>query len=176
SMAAVLALALVPIVARANLMLLFIGLFSGYLVARGWRAFRVARRGAYDAVDRTLAMGAFLAGLMMLGLGAWSSALDGGFSGYGGVSLGFGVLAILLGLGDLRRLQEAPDRAEAMRTHIASMGGAYIAATTAFAVVNLAGAGLPPALVWLAPTAIGVPLIRRAVARHAPRASAAPAS
>lgn len=177
SMAVALGLALPAIAARTNMLLLFVGMFTAWLVVRGGLAFRAARAQGYGALDRAVAWGGFGAGLALIALGAWGAAVDGGFMGLGGVSLGFGVLALLLAQADLRRMQEVPDRASALRTHIASMGGAYIAASTAFVVVNLSqvmgDAGVPPVVVWLAPTAIGVPLIRRSTARYAPRAAGA---
>jgi len=48
-------------------------------------------------------------------------------------------------------------------THIAGMGGSYIALTTAVLVVNL---GVGAWYAWALPTLVGTPLIRIAVARH----------
>jgi uncharacterized membrane protein len=48
-------------------------------------------------------------------------------------------------------------------THIAGMGGSYIALTTAVLVVNL---GVGAWYAWMLPTLVGTPLIRFAVARR----------
>jgi hypothetical protein len=76
------------------------------------------------------------------------------------------VLAVFAGIllalctGDLFR---SPQADQAPRLHAARMGGAFIAATTAFAVVNIDF--LPGPVVWLTPSAVGALAIARATSR-----------
>jgi hypothetical protein len=65
---------------------------------------------------------------------------------------------VRLGRNDLEILRE-PGSVDWRRVHLKSMGGAYIAAVTAFTAVNLHQDVFPPALVWLTPPAVGVAAI-----------------
>jgi uncharacterized membrane protein len=84
------------------------------------------------------------------------------------VLFALGLLAFALGLfGRTARRRRWPAWA---RAHIAGMGGSYVVLLTAFYVDN--GANLPvwralPTLAyWLAPAAVGVPIIVYAMLRH----------
>lgn len=138
-----------------------VGVFSFQLVATEWRAWGFGRRASY-ATDRLLQA---FCGLMGLALAAFGARL---------LMLGesFGSVAVIFGLGSatlatrllvLLGKPEVPRRL-AVVYHIAGMGGGYIATLTAFLVVNVSVS--PAWLPWLLPTALGTPLIARAIRRR----------
>ena len=91
------------------------------------------------------------------------------------VLLVFGSLSVLLVLGDLnnyRKLFTGKTLAknEWLRQHIGMMMGTYIATFTAFILVNLRSFE-PYWIPWLAPTAIGIPLLFIMQRKHAPQAA-----
>ncbi len=148
------ALASVAIVARANVLLATLGPFSAWMAAAGWRAGQSRPAGK---VDRVLLVGGVLSVASMLVLGTWSMMTQTGMWPVPLVLSGFGALLVR---SEWRRGQRASDRKERIRAHIGLMLGATIAATTAFAAVNLSASGLPPLLIWLGPTFVGVILMR----------------
>ena len=77
----------------------------------------------------------------------------------GTVAVVFGVVGLALSALDIRRfIRPAVDRNAWWFSHMAGMLGSYIAAVTAFSVVNFAF--LPTTTRWLWPTVIGSPLPR----------------
>jgi hypothetical protein len=77
---------------------------------------------------------------------------------FGTVLLVFGVISILMVLQDFKNYQGKIEIKNFwLLVHIQRMIGAYIAATTAFLVVN--NTVLPGVVAWLLPTVILVPLI-----------------
>ena len=149
---------------RPNHFLLFLGLFSLYLALTG----RVAllRKGL---PPRTPAPALHLLppalfGLIALGFAALA------FTGGALVFQIFVALALVLVVSQLRALRRGGEyRVHWLLDHMTGFSTAYIASLTAFLVVN-APRLLPPEpllglLVWLGPTLVGVPLLRRAGAR-----------
>ncbi len=138
------------------------GAFLAYIAwltaASLWMGVRVVavgpRKEAHvGLVDRAVPAGLALAGLGMIG---WA------FLG-GGVLPGvFGALGIVLGTNQLKVWRTAPfSRREVVVAHLGGMLGSAIAAFTAALVVN-AGTlfpEVPGLVVWLAPTAVGTPMI-----------------
>lgn len=138
---------------RPNPFLLGIGFFTGYLVAGGWNW---ARRIKLTLRARNAKLMAFP------GMGAAAYML---FQAWNDESVNivlavFGAILLLMTLPDVfrRKLPESP-----VRLHAGRIGGAYIAAFTAFLVVNLDW-GL---WVWLGPTAVGSPLIALGIRNYA---------
>lgn len=156
-------LAVPAIVERRNLLLGLVGPFTAWMVLRGFRVFRVLARGE-GPLDRLLSWVPKLAGVGLLALGIAVAVREQSPLSFGGVAIGLGFLSLLLGRGPGR----PPDRAAALRAHIAVMVGALIAAVTALLSVNLSDAGLPVLLLWLGPSALGVPLIVGFSRRYAP--------
>ena len=70
------------------------------------------------------------------------------------VLLIFGIIQLVLAASGL--FQKA-DRKKNIPRHVARIGGAYIAAVTAFLVVNVTF--LPGLVLWLSPTIIGTALV-----------------
>lgn len=153
AMISAVALALPAIVARTNLLLATLGPFSAWLAAAGWRSGRSA---PIDGVDRAITAWGGLSVVAMLGLSVWAFR-----SGHGlaPVPLVLGLLGSRLVWTEWQRIQGPPERNARLRAHVGMMVGATIAATTAFGAVNLPALGVPPLIVWLGPTALGIPVI-----------------
>ncbi len=150
---------------RWNLFLLLIGIFSYYLVFSGYRAVMVKIRRSHDAgvIDWLAAaiMGVF--GFGMLGYAALLVSQE-HFPDSVVVAV-FGGISLLIVRGNIRRFLGADDRHEGwLQAHIGGMGGAWIAAVTAFLATN--ATFLPALAVWLGPTVIGSLLIAAVVRRH----------
>lgn len=148
--------------------LLAIAVFSGYLVFGGyWVILR--RRTGIDGAGMVdwVGHGSMLAvGLGMILAGGWGSAT--GAIDLGPVLVVFGVVGGSFAVQSLREVRSpAADSTPWFETHVAYMGGAYIATVTATVTVNLTM--LPPVLRWLGPTVVGAPLIAVAVRRFRPQ-------
>jgi len=138
-----------------NPFLLSIGFFTAYLVGSGYlwaQRIPLARR---HVLGRYIG-----AAGIITAIGMFYTAIDG--SSWNVVLLVFGsILAIFSGSDAFR--QKPPKNPIAL--HGGRMGGAYIAATTAFLVVNVEWT----VVAWLLPTAIGSPLIAISLRRFAKR-------
>jgi hypothetical protein len=145
---------------RPDPFLLGIGLFTGYLVASGWVWIRPAPLPTRVARARMAAGGGLLAAAFMVVVALAQGRLP-------LVLLVFAGIMTALSLVDLTR---TPDASEVAARHGGRMGGAYIAAWTAFLVVNLER--VPDLIVWLGPTVVGTPLIVLAIRRHRSRSQA----
>jgi uncharacterized membrane protein len=148
----------------SRLFLTGVAMLSFYLSFSGWRAAR-RRSASLARPDQLLAVAALLVGVLMVGTGLWLQAVLFAFFG--------GLICLFAGLDTRQSLFPRPaEQAEPwMLRHLARLGGSYIAAFTAFLVVNT-GRVLPadaPAwlgtAVWIVPTLVGSLLIARTV-RH----------
>lgn len=139
---------------RSNPFLLLIAIFSFYLALSGW-CFARNRTGEPRRIDwvRATAMLLCSAAMFAYGIQLFSAGDNGGT-----VMLVFGVIGTLLGFKDIRIIRAGGVRGSArIARHLTMMLAATIATITAFLVVNFV---FHPALVlWLAPTAVIVPLI-----------------
>ncbi|MEL7833425.1 hypothetical protein [Fodinibius sp. Rm-B-1B1-1] len=150
---------------RPNLFLLFISLFSFYLTWSGYRAIRWKNNplpGIAHIFDRLLVPLFFAAGIAMIGLalGAIFELLHHPLLQKTKIIiLVFGIIFAALTGRDLalRIGWLVKTKFQWMFEHIQGMLAAYIATFTAFLVVNVTF--LPMAVVWLAPTVIGTPVI-----------------
>ncbi len=144
--------------------LLIIALFSGFLVASGYRAIyqKNLRRDGAQPLDWALCAFGGASAVLLLFWGVREFAWMG--HSFGVVSLVFGILLSASVFREVRKLVHPPqDPRHWILAHIFGMGGGYIATATAFLVVN--NHTLPPIAAWLLPTAIGIPLINRASRR-----------
>ena len=145
-------------VARPNVFLALLAVFSFYTAFSGYRALSHKRpestrrdRTAWAMAIVTLAVSA---SLIVLGLVRPSRT----WQQLGFVPIVFGVVGTLLAGRDLATLLRPPtDPMAWWYTHMTRMLGSYIAAVTAFSVVNFTA--LPLTVRWLWPTLIGTPLI-----------------
>jgi uncharacterized membrane protein len=146
-------------VLKGNLFLLLIGFFSFYLVHSGIRVNRFRKSGDVKLIDKIFTLFYGLCFLSMIGL-----ALYGFF--YGNRAMGivlsvFGGIGLLLIKNEVRYyyLHFFPSNSDFIKEHIGRLTGSYIAAFTAFAVNNVHF--LPPVVIWLLPTVIGIFFIRK---------------
>jgi hypothetical protein len=164
SMAVVVVTAMPLALVDGDYFLFTIAVFSGYLVAAGYRALARKRPepGVAAPIDWALHLTMVLFGVGMLALGGYE--LRSG-NGLGTVLLVFGAIGLALAAQALWRIYRPPtDRMAWLYRHITLMGGGYIATVTAAVTVNLTM--LPPLARWLGPTAVGVPAILLAITRR----------
>ena len=160
SMITIAATAIVLAIVRPNPFLFFLAVFSCYLAVWGRVALARKKLAAHTPAPRshyipTAAFGLFCGyfGVAALRSGALVFQI-------------FAALALLLVVGHLRQLRRGGEyRVHWMLDHQAGFVTAYIASITAFMVVNpprfLPEAQWATLLVWLGPTLLGVPLLRR---------------
>jgi uncharacterized membrane protein len=141
-------------------LLLVIAVSTFFLTYNGVRAIRLRRGAPVLAVDHLVC-------LLAAGFSAW--LLWQGLIEVDVTSLFLGVGGLYLAVRHDSRLR-AP-RVDWLATHLAMMGGAYIATVSAFLVVNLTE--LPKPLVFIGPTVLGAPLVALAAVRRR-RSMAAP--
>jgi hypothetical protein len=145
--------------------LLMVGFFSYYMVVRGYRALYLKKLGRGQkpaALDWAIVL---IAGAFILYLLCWGIIFIVGGVGMGIVAVVFAVLGCLFLRNDLNKLISGPkEKMHWWYTHIGGMGGGYVATLTAFVVVNIE---LKPGWVlWLIPSAIGLPIILVTIARY----------
>jgi uncharacterized membrane protein len=145
-----------------NHFLFMIGVFTIYLVGTGNRclSLKMLLKGQRPSpIDWILSSGMLIAGVIFVILGTMSL-----FKGntFGIVFLVFGGLGLLFVRTDITSYRgRANSRNYWLRTHLQRMTGAYIAAMTAFLVVNIHHAPfpVPSVLAWLLPTMVLTPMI-----------------
>ncbi len=139
-----------------NQFLLIIAIFSIYLASTGQR-YLLWKKATYK-VQKT---DWILSGMMLLsaiGFIAWGALLVFTHKNFGVVLLVFGCISILMVKQDFKNYNGKSNIKNFwLLAHIQRMTGAYIAATTAFLVVN--NSFLPNIVAWLLPTIIITPLI-----------------
>lgn len=152
-------------IAHDKTFLLLVGFFSYYMVVRGYRCLYLKKLkisknpGALDWFILIVA-GGFILYFLVWGILALRI-----HNGFGWVAVVFATFGMSFLRKDLRTLLQGP--AEKMHwwyTHIGGMGGGYIATATAFIVVNIQFS--PGWVLWLIPTAVGVPIIMRTTAKY----------
>ena len=131
--------------------LLAIGLFSIYLILGGFRASKYKNLSFNIKPDYAISVIMLLVGTCMILVPLIRTA------SLNIILTVFGGIGIILALMDLRSFRERSTLKKGWkRMHIGKMIGGYIAATTAFIVVNQL---LPGLYGWLSPTLIGGLLI-----------------
>lgn len=142
-----------------NHFLFIIGVFTLYLVVTGQRYLAKSRKGSIDSFDRIITYAMMAAAISFITIGTYY-LVNSNF--FGAVYIVFGGFGLLFVKGDLTyyagksRFKNYP-----LLSHIQRMTGGYIAALTAFLVVNSDKfpEGVPAVAAWLAPTILVVPLI-----------------
>lgn len=159
SMAAVAGTAIVLALYRPVLFLALVAVFSFYFAFRGYRVLsrkRPQQGQGPKAADWLGAVLALLGGGALLVLGITQPGPT--WVKLGPVAFVFGVLGVLLAAADIHQFLFPPkDKNFWWYSHMGGMIGSYIAAVSAFSVVNFHF--LPIAVRWLWPTVIGVPAI-----------------
>ncbi|MGH7597290.1 MAG: hypothetical protein ACREOI_13125 [bacterium] len=151
--------ALVVAAYRPNIFLLLIAVFSFYLSFSGYRVLwrkRPDKGQKASALDWTVALITLSASAYMIVRG--SLDVSTGNVRLNPVLIIFGILGALAAGEDLYKFLRPPKEKYAwFLDHMSGMVASYIAAVSAFSVVNFSF--LPPLVRWLWPTAVGVPLL-----------------
>ncbi len=168
SMGVVAATALPMALYRPVLFLALVAVFSFYLAFSGYRVLRLkalARGGSAAPVDWMAAVFTFASSACLAAFGAFRPEWV----------QGFGIVAVVFGLIGMRAagqqmwsfVRKPKEKMFWWYTHLGNFIGSYIAAWTAFSVVTLSHifrhAGM---ILWLWPTAIGVPAITLTIAYY----------
>jgi uncharacterized membrane protein len=159
SMAAVASTALTLSFYRPILFLALVAVFSFYMAFSGYRVLYHKHPELGEkatAIDWVGAGLMFITGVVLIVLGAvqptrvWATLST--------VAIAFGITAVFFGIRDMLSFVRTPkDRRFWWYNHMGGMIGSYIAAVSAFSVVNFKF--LPTAVRWLWPSAIGIPAI-----------------
>jgi uncharacterized membrane protein len=150
---------------KPNHFLFIIGIFTFYLVVTGTRYLKLKRlliNQKPSPLDWTLVYAMLTFGLVFIAYGGYQISIK---SNAGVILCIFGIISLLLVRQDFKIYKgNTKDSNYWLLQHITRMVAAYIAATTAFLVVN--NNVLPGVIAWLLPTVIGTPLIRVWVKKH----------
>lgn len=142
--------------------LFIVSIFTIYLIGTGNRYIHLkllAREQGPKVIDWVLTIGMLLMGIAFLGLGI-TNLIEG--NNFGIVPIAFGVIGLVGVKEDFTNYRgKSKTKNYWLLIHIGRMTGGYIAASTAFLVVNLKHLpiNIPPTIAWLLPTAILTPLI-----------------
>ena len=144
---------------RPNVFLLLIAIFSFYPSFTGYRVLsrkRPDKGQKATALDWSVAIFTALASANLFGLGIFNP--DTGALRFNPIFITFGALGAFAAGDDMRKFARPPKEKYAWWfDHMGGMLGSYIAAVSAFSVVNFSF--LPELVRWLWPTAIGVPML-----------------
>lgn len=161
SMLAASILGILMSIMKPNPFLLLIGLFSGYMAWSGWRILRAKPEHAVVQLMAPIALIAVAMGMAVIAATSNESTI---------VPLFFAAGMVFIGVTDVRvalRLRSGPlPKKLVISRHLGLMGGALIAAWTAFLVVNIS---LPQFqwILWIGPSVIGTIGLTRAGRRFA---------
>ena len=147
---------------RFSFFLLVIGVFSFYNCFTGYRVLYRKKPGEQTWVDWSGALITLLAGLSFIGTAIYYLAQGSGFTPFIILLCIFGFFTSSTAITDIRifRKTDMDEKLWWFYHHMGAMGGAYIAAITAFAV-QMSNSHLSHLeyswLSWILPAAIGVP-------------------
>ncbi len=144
---ALLALIIAILPGHVSPFLFAIGLFSSYFILSGYSSLRFKKKNFSLRFDRILAIFLIITGMAMI---IYAFLLK---SSLNIVLLVFGLTGIVFGIRDTKSFKDRKAlRKKWLRRHIGNMTGGYIAALTAFLVVNEV---LPGLVNWFLPTILG---------------------
>lgn len=142
-------------IAKSNLFLGSIAIFSVYMCFTGYRFTKLKPGKSANWVDKIISIITLFTSLGMLGLGVYLIVKSESVSAVGIILSVFGTICLLMSVSDLRRYFSSK-KAKSMDwffNHLGRMIGSYIAAVTAFAVQN---SPIKPSIInWLGPTVVG---------------------
>ena len=153
---------------RPVLFLALVAVFSFYSAFSGWRILKLknlVKDGSAKPIDWFAAVFTFCSSLALAGCGAFKPRL---VQNMGIVAIVFGFLGMRLAATEIRKFLKKPtDKMFWWYTHLGNFIGSYIAAWTAFLVTNIhPGSPVLGRMLWLLPTAIGVPSIIATIAYY----------
>jgi hypothetical protein len=162
-MTAVFVGAVVVAVGHQNYFLLMVGFFSYYMTVRGYRILylkKPERKHKIHLIDGCIITIATIFILTLVGWGV-RELLEGQMMGIVGIV--FGGVGLSLVIADVQKIFNPPsDRMHWWYGHISSMGGSYIAAVTAFVVVNIQVPQFQWVL-WILPSVVGSIIIGQTI-------------
>ena len=161
AMGVVAATALPMALYRPVLFLALVAVFSFYAAFSGYRILKLktlARGGHAEAIDWAAAGVTFVSSACLALCGWLRPHL---VQNMGIVAIVFGLLGMRLAVGEMRKFIWKPkEKMFWWYTHLGNFIGSYIAAWTAFLVTNIHPEGaVMGKMLWLLPTAVGVPAI-----------------
>lgn len=164
SMTAVFVSAVTLAIGHHKTFLLMVAFFSYYFTVRGYRILYLKNLGTTQkpaCIDKWIS---FIAGAFILFLYIWGFAALLHQETMGIVAVVFAIIGTTFLVKDIQqfRSRTAPEKMHWWYGHISSMGASYIAASTAFVVVNISIPGFGWAL-WILPSVIGGTLIGRTI-------------
>lgn len=143
-------------VMNPNYFLFIVGIFTLYMVATGER-YLINKKLQPEWIDWALTVVMLVFGVGFIGFGTWHIVSGHTF---GIVFLVFGLISLNYVRLDWRNYQgKSKFKNQGITEHIQRMCGVYIAATTAFVVVNISFQ--PSFVLWLLPSVVVTPLIVR---------------
>jgi uncharacterized membrane protein len=148
---AIIAMFIAVLPKHENPFLFAIGIFSSYLILTGFRALRFKNAVNDLKTDKIISVAMFITGILMIILPVlFTKSIN--------IVLSvFGLIGIALSYRDLQIYKKQVKLKKAwLKLHLGKMIGGYIAAITAFIVVNNCFSGIYG---WFVPTLFGVPYI-----------------
>lgn len=162
-------------VLHLNYFLFIVGIFTLYMTATGNRYLHLKGmdKGQKPAfIDKVLTSAMLLMSILFIALGTMRVVVN--RDNFGVVFFVFGIIALRFVLADLNHYRgRIKIKNYWLLAHLQRMTGSYIAATTAFLVVNAKylPSSIPSFVTWLLPTVILTPLIVKWSAKYAVRKS-----
>jgi len=153
---------LVLSILHPNYFLFIVGVFTIYLVGTGNRYLHLKMLASQQkpaTVDWALTIGMLLSGFIFIILGVLNLMRGNNFGIVFIVFSFFGLRSVIVDFNNYKG--KVKEKNYWLLVHLQRMTGGYIAATTAFLVVNFQyiPIAMPAAVVWLLPTVIFTPLI-----------------
>ena len=148
---------------RGTIFLQTVAFFAFYLAFTGKRVLRNKKEVLVSKLDWVANILSMMVGAYMLYLGILN-LFRSGFVGAIPMLLVFGGILFWITVEDAIKMKKKKwIKNDWLYTHIGRMGGSFIATSTAFLLINISFE--PRWIVWLAPTAIGSPLMAAAVGK-----------
>lgn len=172
SMTVVFVTALVMSIGHQRAFLFMVAFFSYYFTVRGYRVLHLKGLGRTQEANWIDWLIGTVSGVFIAFLLGWGVYTLSAGDMMGLVALVFGGVGSTFLLKDIQTFRSVPERKHWWYGHIASMGGSYISAFTAFVVVNVTIPGFGWVL-WILPSVIGSVLISRTIRKYKMRFEAA---
>jgi hypothetical protein len=165
SMTIVFISAVVLAIGHQRTFLFMIAFFSYYFTVRGYRILFLKNLGMSTKPKGLDWFILIVSSCFMLFLISWGAYTFINGDTMGVVGLVFGTIGTTFVVRDVQQFHKRPEHMHWWYGHISSMGASYIAASTAFIVVNISIPGFGWAL-WIFPSVVGGMLIGRTVRKY----------
>jgi uncharacterized membrane protein len=139
-------------IVKENVFLFFVGFFSFYLAATGYRSLTIFKTGKAEIIDYTITLFGFVSGLSLLIFSYMTMTK----TSLPIVPIFFGVISLLLAAKDFKNIKNGFDKKKRFDSHGGRMAGAFVAVITAFIVVNIQIEN--QWILWILPTFIIIPI------------------